>query len=94
LWSPGAGTSPAPKFAVFKPDFSIDESFDLSVYGLDAGVVHLPGHSRGSIGVLTTAGDLFYGDFIYNVPGFNLINDLAAHRSSLEKVKKLDVKMG
>jgi glyoxylase-like metal-dependent hydrolase (beta-lactamase superfamily II) len=27
------------------------------------------------------------------MPGFGLINDLAAHRSSLEKVKKLDVKM-
>jgi hydroxyacylglutathione hydrolase len=77
---------------VFKPDFTIDESFDLSVYGLDARVLHLPGHSKGSIGILTATGHLFCGDFVYNMPGFNLINDLADHQSSLEKVKKLDIK--
>ncbi len=81
------------KSEVFKPDFYIDESFDLSAYGLDARVVHLPGHSKGSIGILTAAGDLFCGDFVYNLPGFGMINDLAAHRSSLEKVRKLDVRM-
>jgi hydroxyacylglutathione hydrolase len=81
------------KFEVFKPDFTINESFDLSVYGLDARVIHLPGHSKGSIGILTKAGDLFCGDFVYNMAGFNLINDLAAHQSSLEKARKLDIKM-
>ncbi len=77
----------------FKPDLTIDESTDLSIYGLEARIIHLPGHSKGSIGVLTLAGDLFCGDFVYNMPGFNLINDLADHRSSLEKLKKLDIKM-
>jgi hydroxyacylglutathione hydrolase len=81
------------KSAVFKPDFYIDESFDLSAYGLDAKIVYLPGHSKGSIGVLTAAGNLFCGDFVYNMAGFGLINDLVAHRSSLEKVRKLDIKM-
>ena len=80
------------KSQIFKADFSIDETFDLSVYGLDARVVHLPGHSKGSIGVLTAAGDLFCGDFVYNIPGFGLINDMADWQSSLAKVRKLDVK--
>ena len=78
---------------VFKPDFTIDESFNLSILGLDAKVIHLPGHSKGSIGILTSNGDLFCGDFVYNMAGFNLINDLVAHKSSCEKVRKLDVKM-
>lgn len=82
----------AAKFEVFKPDFAIDESSDLSVYGLDARVVHLPGHSKGSIGVATAAGDLFCGDFVYNVAGFGLIDDLRAHRESLDKVSKLDIR--
>jgi hydroxyacylglutathione hydrolase len=80
------------KSQVFKADFSIDESFDLSAFGLDGKVVHLPGHSKGSIGVLTASGELFCGDFVYNVPGFGLINDMADWQSSLAKVKKLDVK--
>lgn len=78
---------------VFKADLIIDESFDLSAYGLKARVIHLPGHSRGSIGVLTDSGELFCGDFIYNLPGFNLINDLADHRASLEKLRKLDFRI-
>jgi hydroxyacylglutathione hydrolase len=81
------------KPAVFKPDLLVDENSDLSIFGLDARVVHLPGHSKGSIGILTASGDLFCGDFIYTIPGFNLINDLAAHRSSFEKLKNLDIKM-
>lgn len=81
------------KSAVFKTDLLVDENSDLSIFGLDARVVHLPGHSKGSIGILTASGDFFCGDFIYTIPGFNLINDLAAHRSSFEKVKNLDIKM-
>jgi hydroxyacylglutathione hydrolase len=80
------------KFDVFKPDFSVDEGFDLAAYGLEARVIHLPGHSKGSIGVLTAGGDLICGDFVYNLPGFGLVNNLEDHRASVEKVKKLGVK--
>jgi len=37
----------------FKPNFYVDEGYDLSEYGFDAKVLHLPGHSKGSIGILT-----------------------------------------
>jgi hydroxyacylglutathione hydrolase len=80
----------AAKFEGFKPDLAADENIDLAAYGLDARVLHLPGHSKGSIGVLTAVGDLFCGDFLYNMPGFGFIDDLADHRASLEKVKKLN----
>jgi hydroxyacylglutathione hydrolase len=84
------------KFATFKPDLYIDESFDLSAYGLDARVLHLPGHSKGSIGVLTAGGDLFCGDLLYNLfgrPNSQFIDDLASFTSSIDKVKKLNVQM-
>ena len=81
------------KFDVFSPDLTIDEDFDLSIYGLNARVIHLPGHSKGSIGVLTTEGNLFCGDLLYNMLGFNCIDDLSDYRSSIEKLKKLNVKM-
>ena len=80
------------KFQVFKPDLLIDESTDLSAYGLEAKVVCLPGHSKGSIGVLTGGGDLFCGDFIYNFMGFNMIDNMPDHLASAEKVRKLNVK--
>lgn len=83
------------KFATFKPDLLIDESFDLSAYGLDAKVLHLPGHSKGSIGVLTPGGDLFCGDLLYNFfgrPNSQFIDDLAAFDASIEKISKLNVK--
>jgi hydroxyacylglutathione hydrolase len=82
----------APKSSFFKPDFYIDENVDLSLYGLDGRVVHLPGHSKGSIAILTGTGDLFCGDFVYNIRGFGLINDMADWQSSVAKVKKLGIK--
>ena len=43
----------------FKPDLYIKDGYDLSECGLNAKVLHLPGHSKGSIGILATGGDIF-----------------------------------
>jgi hydroxyacylglutathione hydrolase len=78
------------KFEIFTPDFIIDENFSLSEYGFDARVLHLPGHSKGSIGILTATGDLFCGDFLYNIlgkPSCYYIDDLAAFNTSLLSLK-------
>jgi hydroxyacylglutathione hydrolase len=79
------------KFETFKPDLLIDEAFDLKKYGLNARILHLPGHSKGSIGVLTEDGELYCGDFAYNLPGMQFIDDMAAHSESMEKLKKLSI---
>ena len=50
------------RYDSFIPDIILEEGHDLSEHGLDTRVVHLPGHSKGSIGVLTAGGDLFHGD--------------------------------
>ena len=50
------------KITKFKPDFPVNEGYDLKEYGLDAKIVSLPGHSKGSIGILTADGELFCGD--------------------------------
>jgi hydroxyacylglutathione hydrolase len=78
-------------FEKFTPDIYVDESFDLSPYGLKAKVLHIPGHSKGSIGILTEDKELFCGDFAYNMPGFQFIDDAAAHAKSMEKLKKLRI---
>ena len=89
-------------FQFFMPDFTVDEGFDLSEYGFNATVLHLPGHSKGSIGILTpddfslqpaSAGPVvFCGDLLYNFvgrPSCQLIDDLADFNSSLEKLRRL-----
>ncbi|NMB89722.1 MAG: MBL fold metallo-hydrolase, partial [Chloroflexi bacterium] len=50
----------------FRPDTSLEDGDDLAPYGLEARVVSIPGHSRGSIGILTAAGDFFCGDLLDN----------------------------
>ncbi len=79
------------EFEKFKPDIMIDEGFDFSPYGLQAKILHIPGHSKGSIGILTEEGELFCGDFAYNMPGFKFIDDSADHAESMNKLKKLRI---
>jgi hydroxyacylglutathione hydrolase len=78
------------------PDLKITEGCDLADYGLDAQVISLPGHSRGSIGLLVSDGDLFVGDLLENTkqPALNsIMDDRVAAQASLEKLKHLNVKI-
>jgi glyoxylase-like metal-dependent hydrolase (beta-lactamase superfamily II) len=82
------------KSARFIPDLHIEDGYDLSEYGFDAKVLHVPGHSKGSIGILTTNGDMFCGDLLENTktPGLNsIMDDLTAANASVEKLKSLDI---
>lgn len=40
---------------------------DLSEYGIDARIVALPGHTKGSVGILTGEGDFIVGDALFNI---------------------------
>jgi glyoxylase-like metal-dependent hydrolase (beta-lactamase superfamily II) len=75
----------------FTPDFTINETTDLSAYGLDAKIIHLPGHSLGSIGILTEEGDFFCGDLLENkkqpAKG-SLIPDKAGFEDSIQKLSQ------
>jgi len=79
----------------FKPDLYIDEGYDLSEYGFDAKVLHIPGHSKGSIGILTANGDLFCGDLFENKDKpvlSSIMDDLTTANASVEKLKSLEIK--
>lgn len=78
----------------FKPDLYVKEGDDLSEYGFDAKVIYLPGHSKGSIGIITADNNLFCGDLFENTvkPDLNSIMDnKAAANASVEKLKKLNI---
>jgi hydroxyacylglutathione hydrolase len=78
----------------FTPDVLIEDGDDLSGYGLDARVLHIPGHSNGSIGVLAPNGDFFCGDLLnhFRQPdsGFGIF-DRAEFEATLEKLKRLNI---
>ncbi len=80
----------------FTPDLLVRDGDDLSALGLEALVISVPGHSRGSVAILTTEGDLFCGDLLESIrePALNsMMDDVAAGDASLERVRCLNVRM-
>ncbi|MFX1251799.1 MAG: MBL fold metallo-hydrolase [Promethearchaeota archaeon] len=78
----------------FKPDISLQDGDDLSEYGFDARVLHIPGHSQGSVGYLLSNGDLFCGDLLKNDKEpvkFPMIVDHEAFNTSIKKLKELKI---
>lgn len=80
----------------FAPDVYLDDGDRLDAYGLDATVLHVPGHTAGSIAVLTGDGDLFAGDFLEDrrrpsVATF--VDDAVALQASYDRVKGLGIRV-
>jgi len=78
----------------FTPDLFLEDGDRLTEYGLDATILHVPGHSAGSIAVLTDDGTLFSGDFLENRtrPSVaTIVDDAEALKASFERVKTLDI---
>ncbi|MFZ2096956.1 MAG: MBL fold metallo-hydrolase [Anaerolineales bacterium] len=78
------------------PDIYVEDGTVLTEYGWDAQVYNTPGHSSGSICILTAFGDLFCGDLLTNSTGKPMLNsmmyDSEAGKASLEKLKALSIK--
>lgn len=56
------------EFTPVEPDVLVDDEMRLDSYGFDATVIHSPGHSPGSVSVLTDGGELFAGDLAVTQP--------------------------
>jgi len=76
-------------FDRFKPDILLHEGHSLAEYGFDAKILYTPGHSIGSISILTDSGDLFCGDMFNNVWG-RIIK--STDEGVFEKLKELEIK--
>lgn len=78
----------------FTPDIYVEDGSNLAEFGFDAKILHLPGHSGGSISVLTSGGDLFCGDLLENVKEpakGSIVVDKKEFNVSVEKVKQLNI---
>jgi glyoxylase-like metal-dependent hydrolase (beta-lactamase superfamily II) len=76
------------------PDVLLADGDSLARYGLDAQVLNTPGHSSGSICILTASGDLFCGDLLSNTekPMLNtMMYDTEAGKSSFERLKAMPI---
>jgi len=74
----------------FVPDLQLEDGYSLAGYGFDARVLTSPGHSRGSIAIVTAEGDLFCGDLLENIrqPALgSIMDDPEEAQASVEKLR-------
>ncbi len=83
------------KFQRFSPDIYLEAGSDLSAYGINIKVINLPGHSKGSIGILTANNDLFCGDLFMNTgkkPAKSSLIDIKEDlNASVEKLREFQI---
>jgi glyoxylase-like metal-dependent hydrolase (beta-lactamase superfamily II) len=80
-------------FDTFEPDVFLEDQQSLTSYGLEATVLHLPGHTKVSIGILTVEKNLFYGDLLDSMGRPSLeffIDDMVAARGGLTRVRSME----
>jgi len=83
------------RFERFKPDIYLEDGQSLQEYGLNAKVLHIAGHTKGSIGILTESGDLIAGDTLENrkTPrSAMIIENEAELSSSIDRLSNLNIK--
>jgi len=79
---------------LFKPIF-VSDGESLAKYGFNAKIIHIPGHSKGSIGILTKDKIFFAGDTFVNrkkPETAQIIENDKELKDSIEKIKRLDIK--
>lgn len=84
------------KMPAFEPDMFLEDGQTLEEYGVDAKVLTLPGHTKGSIGLLVDGKDLVVGDAMMNLrkPSAALwYEDKLAMEESLEKIRESGAEM-
>ena len=79
----------------FEPDTILSDGYDFGNIGFDAKAVYIPGHTMGSIGILTSKDDFFSGDTINNRKKptvADIIQNETALAASLEKIRTLNIR--
>jgi len=77
------------------PDIILEDGMSLREYGVDGKVIALPGHTKGSVGVILSSGELLVGDAMQNITFPSAawcFEDLKQSRESAELIHNLNVK--
>ena len=76
------------------PDFYLEDLQKLNEHGIEAFLLHTPGHSPGSISIITSEKECICGDLFENIkkPQINtMVDDAADVQNSVNKVLKYDI---
>ena len=78
------------------PDFTFKESFSLKRFGVNARIIHTPGHTPGSVSVVTDDGQALTGDLLMRFPPRSVQLPIVADnkeqiRESIMKLLNLNV---
>jgi glyoxylase-like metal-dependent hydrolase (beta-lactamase superfamily II) len=79
----------------FAPDVLLEDGDRLDAYGWNAVALHVPGHTVGSLAILTDDGHLFSGDFLENRRGPSIatfVDDRVALMESFRRVEQLPIR--
>ena len=77
----------------FLPDLILKNEQRLDEYGLPAKIITLPGHSKGSVGVITEDGHFFCGDILENLEHpspARMVSDRIDMEKSIRKINSLE----
>jgi glyoxylase-like metal-dependent hydrolase (beta-lactamase superfamily II) len=78
------------KFKGVVPDVVVGDEFDLKDYGVDGRVIHVPGHTSGSITILLDNGETLVGDLVRGEhPELSLGNFYEDRTLLLQNLEKL-----
>lgn len=75
-------------FEPVEPEITITTKTSLEPYGFKARVIPTPGHTQGSVSVLTPDGDTFVGDLAFNLPLLGLFSKLPPFGTNPHQIHK------
>ena len=79
-----------------EPDLLVDDVFDLEAYGFPGKVIHMPGHTLGSMTVMMEGGELIGGDTVFGLENKQHFPPFAEDQKALveswKKLRQLEVK--
>ncbi|MDR1515087.1 MAG: MBL fold metallo-hydrolase [Synergistaceae bacterium] len=75
-------------FEPAEPDIIIDDERRVDDFGFAATIIHSPGHSMGSISLLTDDGDLFPGDLAITQPLPGVWAHMPIYGSSIQDIRR------
>lgn len=86
-----SGITPNSDEEGIKADILISGDMDLSEYGLDAKILHTPGHSPGSVCIITNDGQCLCGDTLFDMfPGTHYPIIVYNRKKLAETYRRLD----
>lgn len=77
------------EFESFTPDLLLEDGDLLNEYGIEAQVFHLPGHTPGSIGIITSNNELICGDIFQNMDKPQMAINAMDFKQLKESIKKI-----